>query len=77
MNKMTQILSNGQIVDNKYTVAFFLKKGGYAETYRIKDQEGKTRLLKLLSYSKLDRTQFNDDSDILEIEILKKTNGKN
>jgi transitional endoplasmic reticulum ATPase len=77
MNNSTHILSKGQIIDNKYTVAFFLKKGSYAETYRIKDQEGKTRFLKLFSYSKLDRTQFNDDNDILEIEILKKINHPN
>ncbi len=77
MNNTTQTLSKGQIIDNKYTIVFFLKKGSYAETYRIKDQEGKTKLLKLFVYSKLDRTQFNDDSDILEIEILKKINHPN
>ncbi|AIZ40457.1 AAA family ATPase [Cellulophaga baltica] len=65
------ILSKGQRIANKYTVSFFLKKGNYAETYRVKDQGGKTKLLKLFAYSKLDRTQFNDNGDILEIEILK------
>jgi len=72
MNKVQYILSKGQNIDNKYKVTFFLKKGSYAETYRVKDQEGKTKLLKLFAYSKLDRTQFNDDGNILEIEILKK-----
>ena len=71
MNKTNYILSKGQTIDDKYKVMFFLKKGSYAETYRVKDQEGKTKLLKLFTYSKLDRTQFNDKGDILEIEILK------
>ena len=31
----------------------------------------KTKLLKLFSYSKLNRTQFNENDDVLEIEILK------
>tara|TARA_R110002072_G_scaffold20688_1_gene74764 strand:- start:922 stop:2694 length:1773 start_codon:yes stop_codon:yes gene_type:complete len=72
MNKANYILSKGQTIGDKYKVTFFLKKGNYAETYRIKDQEGKTKLLKLFAYSKLDRTQFDNNGDILEIEILKK-----
>lgn len=66
------ILSKGQTIANKYPITFFLKKGSYAETYRVKDPEGKTKLLKLFAYAKLDRTQFDEDGDILEIEILKK-----
>ena len=71
MNKLSSILSKGQLINEKYKVTFFLKKGSYAETYRVKDLEGKTRLLKLFAYSKLDRTQFNENGDVLEIEILK------
>ncbi len=71
MNKTNYILSKGQTIGDKYKVTFFLKKGSYAETYRVKDQEGKTKLLKLFSYSKLDRTQFDSNGDILEIAILK------
>ncbi|MGR7813790.1 AAA family ATPase [Lacinutrix undariae] len=71
MKKTKHILSKGQNIDNKYSVTFFLKKGSYAETYRVKDQEGKTKLLKLFNYSKLDRTQFDGNDDVLEIEILK------
>ena len=71
MNTSKQILSKGQNIDNKYSITFFLKKGSYAESYRVKDLEGKTKLLKLFRYSKLDRTQFDSNDDILEIEILK------
>jgi transitional endoplasmic reticulum ATPase len=72
MIKSNHILNKGQVIDNKHTVTFFLKKGNYAETYRVKDSQGKTRLLKLFVYSKLHRTQFDQNGDILEIQILKK-----
>ena len=72
MKSVKHILSKGQSINEKFKVTFFLKKGSYAETYRVKDQEGKTKLLKLFSFYKLHRTQFNENGDILEIEILKK-----
>ncbi|MBO0355871.1 AAA family ATPase [Muricauda ruestringensis] len=72
MNNHSHILSKGQSIDSKYRVTFFLKKGSYAETYRVKDQEGKTKLLKLFVYSKLDRTQFDEKGDVLEIQVLRK-----
>ena len=71
------ILTKGQVIDDKYTVTFFLKKGSYAETYRVKDKQKTTKLLKLFSYSKLHRTQFDQNGDVLEIEILKKLNHPN
>lgn len=71
MKQTNNILSKGQSINDKYKVTFFLKKGSYAEAYRVKDQEGKTKLLKLFSYSKLNRTQFTENSDVLEVEILK------
>lgn len=71
MNNAKSILTKGQVIDDKYTVTFFLKKGSYAESYRVIDKEKKTKLLKLFSYSKLTRTQFDINDDVLEIEILK------
>ena len=71
MSNKKSILEKGQILDNKYSVSFFLKKGSYAETYRVQDEVKKTKFLKLFDYSKLHRTQFTDNGDILEIEILK------
>jgi transitional endoplasmic reticulum ATPase len=72
MSNSNHILPKGQVIDDKYTVTFFLKKGSYAESYRVKDKEKTTKLLKLFSYSKLHRTQFDQSGDVLEIEILKK-----
>ncbi len=71
MSNSDHILSKGQNIDDKYTVTFFLKKGSYAESYRVIDKEKKTKLLKLFSYSKLNRTQFDSNGDVLEVEILK------
>ena len=68
MMNQTHILSKGQLIDDKYTVNFFLKKGSYAETYRVKDLKGKVKLFKLFIYSKLNRSQFTKGGDVLEIE---------
>ena len=54
-----------------YTVAFPHKQGSYAETYRVKDTSGKTRFLKLINYSKLNRSQIDDNGRVVEVEITK------
>lgn len=54
-----------------YTVTFPHKQGAYAETYRVKDTSGKTRFLKLINYSKLNRGQIDDNGRVIEVEITK------
>ena len=54
-----------------YTVVFPHKQGSYAETYRVKDASGKTRFLKLINYSKLNRSQIDDTGRVIEVEIAK------
>lgn len=56
---------------DSYTVAFPHKQGSYAETYRVKDTNGKTCFLKLINYSKLNRSQIDDDGRVIEVEIAK------
>ena len=75
--KVIYILQKGYSINDKYTVTFSQKKGTYAETYRIKDKKGKTYFLKLFSYSKLHRTQFDQNENILEIETLKEVKHPN
>lgn len=77
MKKRESILSKGQQIDDKYRVTFFLKKGSYAETYRVQNLNSETKFLKLFSYSSLNRTQFTSNGDVLEIEILKQINHPN
>ncbi|MCU7614837.1 AAA family ATPase [Chryseobacterium sp. GMJ5] len=71
------ILTKGQIVDDKYSVSFFLKKGNYAETYRVQNAAKQTKLLKLFDFAKLHRTQFTESGEILEIEMLKQIKHSN
>ncbi len=52
-----------------YKVTFPHKQGLYAETYRVKDADGKARFLKLISHNKLNRYQTDDDGRLVEIEI--------
>lgn len=60
-----------------YVVVFPHKQGSYAETYRVKDANGKTRFLKLINYSKLHRHQMNDNGQVAEVEIAKQLNHYN
>ena len=54
-----------------YIIAFPIKEGKYAETYRVKDVSGKNYFLKLFDCAKLSRNQFNENGDIIELEISK------
>jgi len=71
MKSPKNILTNSETIDGKYTIQFFIKKGSHAETYRVKDKDGKTKFLKLFQLSKLHRTQFDGEGNIKEIEFLK------
>lgn len=62
---------------DSYTVAFPHKQGAYAETYRVKDANGKTRFLKLINYSKLNRNQIDDNGRVIEVEIAKQLHHHN
>ena len=64
------VLQKGQIVDGKYSVNFFLKKGNYAESYRVQNEKKETKFLKLFDYKRLHRTQLNASGEIIEINIL-------
>ncbi|MDD1547893.1 AAA family ATPase [Riemerella anatipestifer] len=77
MKMHKSILSKGQIIDDKYTVNFFKKKGSYAETYRVQNEAKETKFLKLFDFAKLHRTQFTENGGILEIEMLKQIKHSN
>ena len=61
----------------QYAVAFPHKQGFYAETYRVKDANGKTRFLKLINYNKLGRQQLDDNGRVIEVEISKQLSHHN
>jgi transitional endoplasmic reticulum ATPase len=65
------ILPKGFFIDSKYSILLFIKQGSNAETYRVKGTDGKLYFLKLFNYSKLHRSAFDSDNNLLEIELLK------
>lgn len=66
-------LTKQQQIGN-YTVAFPIKEGDYAETYRVKDSAGKNYFLKLIDLAKLNTKQFDSEDNVIELSI---TNGLN
>ena len=69
-------LSKKQKIGN-YTVAFPIKEGDYAETYRVKDASGKNYFLKLIDLVKLNGKQFDEDDNVIELDIMKGLNHPN
>lgn len=63
-------LSKQQKVGN-YTVAFPIKQGDYAETYRVKDASGRNYFLKLIDLAKLNGKQFDENDNVIELDIMK------
>lgn len=56
-----------------YTIAFPIKSGKYAKTFRVIDEKGNKRFLKLFNLAKLADTQYeNSLEDITEVSIVKK-----
>lgn len=60
-----------------YVIAFPIKEGEYAQTYRVKDNDGKNFFLKLIYCSKVHHSQFENNGSILELEIAKQLNHPN
>lgn len=54
-----------------YTVQFFIKQGINAQSYRVKNKESKNLFLKIFNCSKLHRTSFDENGELLEIKILR------
>ena len=70
------LFQKGQNIDS-YTVVFPHKEGSYAETYRVRNSEGKLRFLKLIYYSKLNKNQIDENGNIIEIEVAKQLKHRN
>lgn len=77
MNNYKGILPKGFSIDEKYSVLLFIKQGGNAETYRLKGSDGKLYFLKVFNYTKLQRSAFDGENNLLEIELLKKAKHEN
>ena len=52
-----------------YVVVFPHKEGKYAQTYRVKDQQGKVKFLKLIFMENLEVFQYDKDGQVIEAEL--------
>ena len=75
--KYKGVLLKSFVLDGKYTVILFIKKGCNAETYRVKGTDGKLYFLKLFIPAKLHHSAFYANGNLLEIEFLKKMKHEN
>jgi len=71
------ILSKDFSINEKYKVLLFIKQGINAETYRVKGNDGKLYFLKLFNYSKIHRSAFDADNNLLEVEIVRTLKNNN
>lgn len=53
----------------KYIVVFPHKEGNYAQTYRVKDEYGKVKFLKLIFMEELEVYQYDKDGQVIEVEL--------
>lgn len=60
-----------------YVLVFPHKDSTYAQTYRVKDKEGKVKFLKLIFKEELQTFQYDKDGEIIEIKIAQSLNHEN
>ncbi|RZK25418.1 MAG: AAA family ATPase [Flavobacterium sp.] len=65
------LLPKDYLIDNQYRVILPIKQNRTTETYRVKGLDNKIYFMKLLKLDKLHKTAFDEDGNILEIEILR------
>lgn len=61
----------------KYVVVFPHKEGRYAQTYRVKDENGKVKFLKLILMEELEVYQYDKDGQVIEVELARSLNHTN
>lgn len=64
-------------INDKYSVVFPIKKGAYAETYRVKVASGERYFFKLFDLSLISPYQFGAQGDIREMSIIESLNHPN
>ncbi len=61
----------------EYTVVFPHKESSYAQTYRVKDADGKVKFLKLIFMEELEVFQYDRDGQVIESEVSARLDHKN
>jgi transitional endoplasmic reticulum ATPase len=72
-----QTLQKNVVLNGKYAVLFFIKKGHNAETYRVRGANGKLYFLKLFNVTQTHHTAFDGNGNLLEIEFFKRAKHPN
>ncbi|MDR1583870.1 MAG: AAA family ATPase, partial [Prevotellaceae bacterium] len=75
--KIQSTFQKNSVLDGKYRVLLFIKKGANAETYRVKGNDGKLYFLKLFNVAQTHHSAFDSDGNLLEIEFLKRVKHPN
>lgn len=57
-----------------YAVVFPHKEGSYAQTYRVKDENGKVKFMKLIFMEELEVYQYDKDGQVIEVELANTLN---
>lgn len=70
-------LVKGSLVAEHYTILLLMKQGNNAQTYRVRNSNGKLCCLKLLDVSKIHQSGINQKGRLLEIELVKSTSHVN
>ena len=65
------VLQKNTVLDGKYTVMLFIRRGHNAETYRVRGADRKLYFLKLFNVAQAHHTAFDSNGNLLEIEFLK------
>ena len=60
-----------------YQVVFPHKESSYAQTYRVKDSEGKVKFMKLIFMEDLEIFQYDKDGQVIEAELSSILNHEN
>jgi len=66
----------GQQIGN-YRITFPIQERTTAECYRAKDSSGKNCFVKILNFAQLHRSQYDEDGDVLELNISRQLNHSN
>jgi transitional endoplasmic reticulum ATPase len=74
---MSGTIQKNTVLDGKYKILLFIKKGVNAETYRVKGNDGMLYFLKLFNVAQVHYSAFDEDGNLLEIEFLKQANHPN
>jgi len=77
MKEKENILQKGFSIANRFEIQFPIGGNSFAQSYRAKDNTGKTVRIDLINLASLSSTYFNENGKLLQIDLLKKLKHNN